>query len=195
MFNSRRVWQIASTLVIGSDRSTLLRHLQVPFSSLHSLAVIIWSSFSTFNTLFSNLLNQFYTGLYCWFSSSTLFLISLKNGSIWSRVGFKISLKFLVWKKGGLIRIGGGSEERQGPICSLSGSGGRGLEILSRSSFALSNWCNHAYLVACFLCFSTNALDSSFNRIWGLGGRIGIGMTVLFLFPISLNFLQLSGVR
>ena len=195
MFNSRRVWQISGTLVIGSDKSTLLRCLQAPFSSLHSLAVIIWSSFSTFNTLSSNLLNQFHTGLYYWFSFPTLFLISLKNGSIWSRVGFKISLKSLVWKKGGLIGIGGGGEERQDPICSLSSNGGRGLGILSRSFFALSNWYNNACLAAHFLCFSTNALDSSFNRIQGLGGGIGIGMTVLFLFPTSLNFLWLSGVR
>ena len=139
MFNSRRVWQISSTLVIGSDKSTLLRHLQAPFSSLHSLVVIIWFSFFTFNTLFSNLLNQFYTELYYCFSSSTLFLISLKNGSIWSRIGFKIPLKSLVWKKSGLIGIDRGGEEKQGSIYSLSGNSSRGSGILLRSSFTLSN--------------------------------------------------------
>ena len=132
MFNSRRVWQISSTLVIGSDKSTLLRHLQAPFSSLHSLVVIIWFSFFTFNTLFSNLLNQFYTELYYWFSSSTLFLISLK---------------------GGLIEIDGDGKKRQGPICSLSSNGSRELGILSRSSFALSNWYNNTCLAAHFLIF------------------------------------------
>ena len=153
MFNSRRVWQISGTLVIGSDKSTLLRHLQAPFSSLHSLVVIIWSSFFTFNTLFSNLLNQFYTELYYWFFSSTLFLISLKNGSIWSRIGFKIPLKSLAWKKGGLIEIDGDGKKRQGPICSLSSNGSRELGILSRSSFALSNWYNNTCLAAHFFIF------------------------------------------
>jgi len=39
MLSSRRALQISGTLVASLEKSTFLRHLQVPFKILYSLAV------------------------------------------------------------------------------------------------------------------------------------------------------------
>ena len=93
MLSSKRALQISGTLVAGFEKSTFLRRLQVPFSTLHSLAVSLWPISSSSMIISCNLLNYFHRESYCESSAQVLFsLILVKNGDIRSRVGSRSSL-------------------------------------------------------------------------------------------------------
>ena len=74
MLSSRRALQISGTLVAGLEKSTFLRHLQVSFNTLYSLAISLWPISSSSMIITCSWLNHFHRESYCGSLAQVLFL-------------------------------------------------------------------------------------------------------------------------
>ena len=97
MLSSRRALQISDTLVAGLEKSTFLRHLQVPLNTFYSLAISLWPISSSSIIISYSRLNHFHRESYCGSSAQVLFLLILvENGNIQSKIGSRSSLYFFM---------------------------------------------------------------------------------------------------